>query len=87
VLECARVLYWPKDKRTPGIDGKPGILHVKCVVADGWRMFLSSANLTEQAFRLNMELGVLVTGHRLPAMVERHFAELLSRGVLRLISG
>ena len=37
--------------------GKLGILHVKCVVADGRWLFLSSANLTKYAFTINMELG------------------------------
>jgi phosphatidylserine/phosphatidylglycerophosphate/cardiolipin synthase-like enzyme len=46
-------------------------------------MFVSSANLTEQAFRLNMELGVLIGGTRHPRDVEEHFAELASSGILR----
>ena len=39
---------------------KVGILHVKCAVADGEWLFLSSANLKQQAFTINMELGMLV---------------------------
>ena len=50
-----------------GRGGKVGILHVKCAVADGRCLFLSSANLTEYAFSINMELGMLVTGGPLPA--------------------
>ena len=44
--------------------------------------------LTEYAFRINMELGVLVTGGKLPAQVEEHFSRLIrtrrqaSHGVL-----
>ena len=49
-----------------GTNGKVGILHVKCVVADGRWLFLSSANLTEYAFTINMELGVLITGGEHP---------------------
>jgi len=35
---------------------------MKCAVADGEWLFLSSANLTQQAFTINMELGMLVRG-------------------------
>ncbi len=48
-------------------------------------MFLSSANLTEYAFTINMELGVLVTGGKLPGQVERHFARLIEAGQLARI--
>jgi len=62
VATCAAVYYWPKEKRAMAEGGKIGILHVKCAVADGRWLFLSSANLTEYAFSINMELGTLITG-------------------------
>lgn len=77
--------YWPQENRPRDDNGKIGILHVKCAVADGQRMFLSSANLTEYAFTINMELGVLVTGGKLPGEVERHFARLIEAGQLARI--
>jgi len=45
-------------------------------------MFLSSANLTDQALRLKMELGIIIAGTQHSANIETHFAELLARGVL-----
>lgn len=83
LLSCAEILYWPRDQRVPNADGRRGILHVKCLVADGIHLFISSANLTEQALRLNMELGVLITGTRYSRDVEEHFSALASDGVLR----
>ena len=59
-----------------------GILHVKCAVADGRWLFLSSANLTEYAFTINMELGVLVTGGSLPGQVQEHFDRLIANNLL-----
>ena len=56
--------------------GKPGILHVKCVVGDGHRLFPFSAYLTRHAISLNMELGVLITGGHVPLRVERMFDRL-----------
>lgn len=82
VASSCSVYYWPQEKRGRDDNGKIGILHVKCAVADGHRMFLSSANFTEYAFTINMELGLLVTGGGLPGQVERHFDRLLADGTL-----
>ncbi len=76
------VYLWPLEQRARGESGKAGILHVKCAVADGRWLFLSSANLTEYAFTLNMELGLLVKGGGLPEQVERHFNRMIQTGVL-----
>ena len=82
VASACSVFYWPQEKRAKDDNGKIGILHVKCAVADGHRMFLSSANFTEYAFTINMELGLLVTGGKLPGQVERHFERLVEAGSL-----
>ncbi len=82
VASACSVYYWPQENRAKDDNGKIGILHVKCAVADGHRMFLSSANFTEYAFTINMELGLLVTGGKLPGQVERHFEKLVSAGTL-----
>jgi phosphatidylserine/phosphatidylglycerophosphate/cardiolipin synthase-like enzyme len=82
VAARSRAFLWPREQRIKDAGGKQGILHVKCVAADGEWLFLSSANLTEYAFSLNMELGVLIQGGRLPASVECHFNKLIDTGVL-----
>ncbi len=82
VASCCSVMYWPRENRQQNEFGKVGILHVKCAVADGHWLFLSSANLTEFAFTINMELGVLVRGGSLPRQVEGHFQELMRLRVL-----
>ncbi len=80
VASACSVYYWPQENRPKDDHGKIGILHVKCAVADSHRMFLSSANFTEYAFTINMELGLLVTGGKLPGQVERHFDRLINLG-------
>lgn len=80
VAACSAVYYWPKEKRGQDDKGKSGILHVKCAVADGRWLFLSSANLTQYAFTINMELGVLVTGGKVPVQVQEHFDRLICIG-------
>lgn len=85
VAACSTVYFWPREKRETSDNGKPGLLHVKCAVADGDAMFLSSANLTQQAFTINMELGMLIRGGSMPSQVERHFAQLIEKGQLEQI--
>ena len=82
VAACSTIYFWPKDLRERDPNGKVGILHVKCVVSDGRWLFLSSANLTEYAFSINMELGVLLTGGEHPMIVERQFQQLIVDGLL-----
>lgn len=82
VAKQCGVYLWPLAHRATDESGKPGILHVKCAVADGRWLFLSSANLTEYAFTLNMELGLLICGGALPSQVEAHFDRMIQTGVL-----
>ena len=85
VAACATVYYWPKENRRLSEGNKPGILHVKCAVADGNWLFLSSANLTQQAFTVNMELGVLVQGGTMPQRVEEQFRRLINSSQLKKV--
>jgi phosphatidylserine/phosphatidylglycerophosphate/cardiolipin synthase-like enzyme len=68
-----------------GKNHKVGILHVKCAVADGEWRFLSSANMTQQAFTINMELGMLVRGGSMPSRVEQQFERLIQSGQLKQV--
>ena len=58
-------------------------MHVKAVVADSRVAFLTSANLTEAAFELNMELGVLIRGGQVPVAIDRLVDSLLESGTLQ----
>lgn len=60
ILSQAQVLVWPRDKRPTSTNGKYGSLHVKGAVSDQRQLFITSANLTEYALSINMELGVLI---------------------------
>ena len=84
--EKARVFIWPYAKRATTPEGKIGSLHAKIGVADGDHLYLSSANLTDYAMNINMEMGVLVHGNDLPPRIEEHFAELISNGTLAEIA-
>jgi phosphatidylserine/phosphatidylglycerophosphate/cardiolipin synthase-like enzyme len=60
-------------------------LHAKIALADGRAMLISSANLTEYAMTLNMEMGILVRGGSLPVQVEKHLKRLSEMGIFELI--
>lgn len=81
VANCSKVYYWPLEQRSK-VGAKVGILHVKCVAADSRWLFVTSANLTEYAFGINMELGTLITGGDVPSSVEELFDSLIARGIL-----
>lgn len=82
-LDSATVYVWPLEQRPRNERGGHGALHAKCVVVDSRRLFVSSANMTEFALTLNIELGVLLTGGDAPRQVERNLTELIRMGVLR----
>ena len=85
VATCSSVYFWPKENRKAGHNNNVGILHVKCAVADGEWLFLSSANLTQQAFTINMELGMLVRGGTMPERVEKQFERLIHSAILERV--
>jgi len=60
-------------------------LHAKCVVVDGVRALIGSANLTEAAQLRNIEVGVVVSG-LIAAATERHFDALIADGYLRRLA-
>jgi len=78
----SRVLFWPLEKRSKDDQGRHGSLHAKCAVADEAALLVSSANLTEYAMHLNIELGLLVRGGALPRLVAGHFERLRVDGSL-----
>jgi phosphatidylserine/phosphatidylglycerophosphate/cardiolipin synthase-like enzyme len=85
IAQHAHLYVWPHDQRPHSPDGKHGSLHAKVAVADGQALLISSANLTEYAMTLNMEMGVLIRGGDLPVKVDAHFAQLISDGVLQRV--
>jgi phosphatidylserine/phosphatidylglycerophosphate/cardiolipin synthase-like enzyme len=82
LADRSTVYVWPREKRATDAKGNHGSLHAKCAVADNQSLFLSSANLTEHAFQLNMELGILIAGGPLPMQVQRHWDFLIRSGFL-----
>jgi hypothetical protein len=76
------LFYDPRS--LPDGENRRASLHAKCVVVDGVRALIGSANLTEAAHQRNIEIGVLVTGVIAEA-AERHIDALIMGGHLQAI--
>ena len=63
----------------------PGKLHAKCAVIDE-TVLVGSANLTDDAFNRNMEMGLATTDARLSDQLVAHFRELQSAGILQAVT-
>jgi phosphatidylserine/phosphatidylglycerophosphate/cardiolipin synthase-like enzyme len=81
--EQAKIYYWPLDKRERNALGYPGKLHAKVAVIDDQAVF-SSANLTDDAFNRNLELGTLISSCEIIQRLRGHFDSLCAEGILRL---
>jgi phosphatidylserine/phosphatidylglycerophosphate/cardiolipin synthase-like enzyme len=83
IRQRAKIFYWPIDKRERNSLGKPGKLHAKAAIIDD-QVVLSSANLTDDAFNRNLELGVLLYDENLLQQLRAHFDGLCVDGTLKL---
>lgn len=82
---AVRFYTWPREKRPTDVAGNTGSLHAKCALADSNCLFVSSANLTDHALSLNIEMGVLIRGGPQPVQMQTHFQQLLDSGHLRQV--
>lgn len=77
LVEAAAVYYWPVDKRERNQAGRPGKLHAKLAVIDD-AVLVTSANLTDDAFNRNMELGSMIRDSRFLERVSMHVVALIA---------
>ncbi len=83
VAQSATIYVWPSDKRPVDGNGNTGVLHAKCAIADDRLLFISSANLTDHALNLNIELGTLIYGGAEPGLVAAQFERMIAEGTLQ----
>jgi cardiolipin synthase A/B len=79
VLVPAATLYAWREKVDPFINGS---VHAKVAVADGHVCFITSANLTGHAMEKNIEAGVLISGGKLPKLLDDHLRALIDTNVI-----
>ena len=81
----ANVYEWDKAKRPRDKNGRYGSLHMKIAVCDRQHLFITSANLTNYALSLNMEMGLLVHSSVIACQVSEHLDQLIHQEVISLI--
>ena len=86
VAAHCHVFTWPREQRLLDIRGKHGSLHAKCAVSDRITLLLSSANLTDYALSINLEMGLLIRGGELPSHVTDTFDHLIYVGILKRLN-
>lgn len=84
LVEASEVYYWPVEKRERNQAGKPGKLHAKLAVIDDV-VLVSSANLTDDAFTRNLELGVMLTDSDVVRWARDHFDGLRHDSTLKRV--
>ena len=78
---AAEVYAWPVERRQRNQAGRPGKLHAKVALADDWAI-VSSANLTDDAFNRNLEVGMLIKNRDFHSTLTSYFDALLVDGTL-----
>ena len=82
LLNSAEVYYWPVEKRERNQAGRPGKLHAKVAIIDDATL-ISSANLTDDAFNRNLEVGVMVRNSVFLITTKTYLESLIAEATLR----
>jgi phosphatidylserine/phosphatidylglycerophosphate/cardiolipin synthase-like enzyme len=85
IFKLASFYIWPIENRPHTADGKFGSLHAKIAVADRKKVFISSANLTDYAMDLNMEMGVLIEDRAIGEQITSFFKNMIVNSVLHKV--
>jgi phosphatidylserine/phosphatidylglycerophosphate/cardiolipin synthase-like enzyme len=83
IFKLASFYSWPIENRPHTHDGKFGSLHAKLAVADQKKVFISSANLTDYAMGLNMEMGVLIEDRAIGEQIASLFNNMILNSIFR----
>jgi cardiolipin synthase len=85
LVSAAEVYHWPVEKRERNQAGKPGKLHAKVAVIDN-AVLVSSANLTDDAFNRNLELGVMMHNPSLRETIAQYLNALVETRYLACVN-
>lgn len=85
LAKAAAIYCWPVEKRERNPAGRPGKLHAKVAVIDNLAL-VSSANLTDDAFNRNLEVGLFVKNLTILGTIKKYFESLILEGTLAQVS-
>lgn len=81
LIKAVNVYHWPVEKRDRNQAGRPGKLHAKAAIIDDTAL-VSSANLTDDAFNRNLEVGVLIKNPEFLISIKSYIDSLITDGTL-----
>lgn len=81
LINACEVFYWPVEKRERNQSGRPGKLHAKVAIVDDTAL-VSSANLTDDAFNRNLEVGIMLNNTEFLVSTKAYFDSLVAAGTL-----
>jgi phosphatidylserine/phosphatidylglycerophosphate/cardiolipin synthase-like enzyme len=81
LIKGANIYCWLVEKRERNQAGRPGKLHAKTAVIDD-TVVISSANLTDDAFNRNLELGARIVCAEFSERMRAYFQGLIAEKVL-----
>ena len=81
LIQASEIYHWPIEKRERNQAGRPGKLHAKVAIVDD-NALVSSANLTDDAFNRNLEIGLLVKNADFLVTAKSYFEFLIVAGML-----
>lgn len=84
LAQSADIYCWPTERRARNPAGRPGKLHAKLAVVDDV-VLVSSANLTDDAFNRNLEIGVMLHDPAALAWASAHLQGLIQTEVLQRV--
>lgn len=82
LLQHLDIFYWPQHCRPKDSQGKYGSLHMKGIIGDRQQVLITSANLTDYALNLNMELGLMTRQPQLAKEIYEQFEILIQQDIL-----
>jgi len=82
LLERLEIFYWPLACRPQDSQGRYGSLHIKGVIGDRHHVLITSANLTDYALNLNLELGLMTQQPHLASKICDQFERLIENNIL-----
>ena len=86
LINASEIYHWPVEKRERNQAGRPGKLHAKVAIVDDIAL-VSSANLTDDAFNRNLEVGLLVKNAEFLVTAKSYFESLIAAGTLSRLHG
>lgn len=81
LVTAVEVYHWPVEKRERNHAGRPGKLHAKLAIVDDI-VLVSSANLTDDAFNRNLEVGIMVKNTNFLLSIRKYVDSMIAEGTL-----